>query len=171
MRLPELVNNLCGILGMRRKCSLPTTSRPANTVNLTVETVSHSKSLRKNNKLIVACKRGSPQYISGSQMNEDEPVSNCQTASSCANNFECTSVGSMQLCCPTVSSICSNAGGRPNDLLRSTNFDPGQPMKRTYSLTYSTSSRYYYDSEQGRCIAFTYHGALGNVRNIKINMY
>uniref|UniRef100_A0AC34QTC2 BPTI/Kunitz inhibitor domain-containing protein n=1 Tax=Panagrolaimus sp. JU765 TaxID=591449 RepID=A0AC34QTC2_9BILA len=113
------------------------------------------------------CKRGSPQYISGSQMNEDEPVNNCQTASSCANNFECTSVGSMQLCCPTVSSICSNAGGRPNDLLRSTNFDAGQPMKRTYSLTYSTSSRYYYDAEQGRCIAFTYHGALGNYNNFK----
>uniref|UniRef100_A0A914C9V7 BPTI/Kunitz inhibitor domain-containing protein n=1 Tax=Acrobeloides nanus TaxID=290746 RepID=A0A914C9V7_9BILA len=113
------------------------------------------------------CKRGSPQYISGAQMNEDEPVNNCQTASSCANHYECTSVGSMQLCCPTVASVCSNAGGRPNDLLRNTNFDPGQPMKRTYSLTYSTSSRYYYDAEQGRCIAFTYNGALGNFNNFK----
>ncbi|KAI6235899.1 hypothetical protein M3Y95_00100300 [Aphelenchoides besseyi] len=113
------------------------------------------------------CKRGSPQYRSGSQQNEDEPVSNCQTASSCANNFECTSVGSMQLCCPTVSSICSNSGGRPSDLQRSTNFDPGVSIKRTYTMTYSTSSRYYYDAEQGRCIAFTYNGALGSFNNFK----
>ncbi|KAI6212235.1 hypothetical protein M3Y99_01843500 [Aphelenchoides fujianensis] len=113
------------------------------------------------------CKRGPPQYRSGSQLNEDEPVSNCQTASSCGNNFECTSVGSMQLCCPTVSSICSNAGGRPNDLQRSTSYDPGVSMKRTYTMTYSTSSRYYYDSEQGRCIAFTYNGGLGNFNNYK----
>lgn len=113
------------------------------------------------------CKRGSPQYLTGSSQNEDEPVNNCQTASSCTSNFECTSIGSMQLCCPTVASVCSNAGGRPVDLLRSTNFDPGMTMKRTFAMTFSTSSRYYYDAEQGRCIAFTYNGALGNYNNFK----
>ncbi|CAI2349048.1 unnamed protein product [Caenorhabditis sp. 36 PRJEB53466] len=113
------------------------------------------------------CKRGSPQYLTGSSQNEDEPVNNCQTASSCTSNFECTSIGSMQLCCPTVASICSNTGGRPVDLIRSTNFDAGVLMKRSFSMTFSTSSRYYYDAEQGRCIAFTYNGALGNFNNFK----
>ncbi|CAJ0941855.1 unnamed protein product, partial [Mesorhabditis belari] len=113
------------------------------------------------------CKRGSPQYLTGQTQNEDEPVNNCQSASTCTSNFECNSVGSMQLCCPTVASICSNSGGRPADLLRSTNFDPGFTMKRSFSLTYATSSRYYYDAEQGRCIAFTYNGAHGNYNNFK----
>uniref|UniRef100_A0A1I7XAX5 Kunitz/Bovine pancreatic trypsin inhibitor domain protein n=1 Tax=Heterorhabditis bacteriophora TaxID=37862 RepID=A0A1I7XAX5_HETBA len=113
------------------------------------------------------CKRGSPQYLAGSNQNEDEPVNNCQTASSCTSNFECTSIGSMQLCCPTVASVCSNSGGRPVDLLRTSNFDPGFSIKRSFSMTYSTSSRYYYDPEQGRCIAFTYNGGLGNYNNFK----
>lgn len=88
-----------------------------------------------------ACKRGSPQYLTGASQNEDEAVNNCQTASSCTSNYECTSIGSMQLCCPTVASICSNAGGRPVDLLRTTNFDPGLSMKKSFSLSYATSSR------------------------------
>lgn len=141
------------------------------------KTREHCESYCRDSKLLplcasstsarIACKRGSPQYRTGSQQNEDEPVSNCQTASSCANNFECTAVGSMQLCCPTVASICSNLGGRPHDQQRSTNFDSGVSMKRTFSLTYSTASRYYYDTEQGRCIAFTYNGALGSFNNFK----
>lgn len=77
-----------------------------------------------------ACKRGSPQYSDGSILNEDQPVNNCQTMSSCQSNFECTTIGSAQLCCPTVASICSIAGGRPFDSSRRTNFDPGYPMKR-----------------------------------------
>ncbi|CAJ0607862.1 unnamed protein product [Cylicocyclus nassatus] len=113
------------------------------------------------------CKRGSPQYVTGSSQNEDEPINNCQTASSCTSNYECTTIGSMQMCCPTVASICSNTGGRPVDAIRHTNFDPGMSMKRSFSLTFSTSSRYYYDAEQGRCIAFTYNGALGNFNNFK----
>ncbi|PAV76107.1 hypothetical protein WR25_21575 isoform B [Diploscapter pachys] len=113
------------------------------------------------------CKRGSPQYMTGASQNEDESVNNCQTAASCTSNYECTSIGSMQLCCPTVASVCSSAGGRPVDLLRSTNFDSGVSMKRSFSMTYSTSSRYYYDPEQGRCIAFTYNGGLGNYNNFK----
>ncbi|KIH45804.1 Kunitz/Bovine pancreatic trypsin inhibitor domain protein, partial [Ancylostoma duodenale] len=117
--------------------------------------------------LIPACKRGSPQYTTGSSQNEDEPINNCQTASSCTSNYECTTIGSMQMCCPTVSSICSNTGGRPIDAIRNTNFDPGMSMKRSFSLSFSTSSRYYYDAEQGRCIAFTYNGALGNFNNFK----
>lgn len=136
--------------------------------------------------LISACKRGSPQYNTGTSQNEDEPIHNCQTAASCTSNFECTTIGSMQMCCPTVASICSNTGGRPIDAIRNTNFDPGMSMKRSFSLSFSTSSRfavflkaippfkvlihifrYYYDAEQGRCIAFTYNGALGNFNNFK----
>uniref|UniRef100_A0A1I7SU90 Kunitz/Bovine pancreatic trypsin inhibitor domain protein n=1 Tax=Bursaphelenchus xylophilus TaxID=6326 RepID=A0A1I7SU90_BURXY len=113
------------------------------------------------------CKRGPPQYRAGTSQNDDEPVSNCQTASSCANNYECTPVGSMQLCCPTVTSICSVAGGRPQDHSRSTPYDNGISMKRTFTMTYSSSSRYYYDPEQGRCTAFIYNGALGNFNNFK----
>ncbi|VDM45373.1 unnamed protein product [Toxocara canis] len=113
------------------------------------------------------CKRGSPQYSTGSTTNEDEPVNNCQTVSSCLSNYECSTVGSMQLCCPTVASICSNAGGRPLDALRSTNYDPGYTMKKSFGETFSLSSRYYYDVEQGRCVPFTYNGALGNFNNFK----
>ncbi|GMR42638.1 hypothetical protein PMAYCL1PPCAC_12833 [Pristionchus mayeri] len=113
------------------------------------------------------CKRGSPQYVVGATQNDDEPVGNCQTASSCTSNYECNSVGSMQLCCPTVASICSAAGGRPVDVLRSANFDAGHTMKRTFAMAFSTASRYYYDAEQGRCIAFTYNGGLGNFNNFK----
>ncbi|KAK6732185.1 hypothetical protein RB195_016518 [Necator americanus] len=96
------------------------------------------------------CKRGSPQYVTGGSQNEDEPINNCQTASSCTSNYECTTIG-----------------GRPADIVRNTNFDPGVTMKRSFSLSFSTSSRYYYDAEQGRCIAFTYNGALGNFNNFK----
>uniref|UniRef100_A0A913HEF1 BPTI/Kunitz inhibitor domain-containing protein n=1 Tax=Strongyloides stercoralis TaxID=6248 RepID=A0A913HEF1_STRER len=116
---------------------------------------------------LFTCKRGAPQYISRTVTNEDEPINNCQSTGTCGGNFECTSIGSMQLCCPTVSSICSNSGGRPMDLLRTTNFDPGYTMKRTHSLNFATSSRYYYDAEQGRCIPFTYNGAFGSFNNFK----
>ncbi|VDN44289.1 unnamed protein product, partial [Gongylonema pulchrum] len=113
------------------------------------------------------CKRGSPQYTESSQLIQDEqPVSNCQTMTSCQSNFECTSIGSAQLCCPTVASICSITGGRALDASsRSTSFDPGYPMKRMFGLNFETSGRYYYHQEQGRCMAFTYNGALGNYNN------
>lgn len=56
----------------------------------------------------------------------------------------------MQLCCPTVLNICSNAGGRiVVEGIRSTSYDPGVVVKRTYHLNYDTTSRYYYDTEQG----------------------
>uniref|UniRef100_A0AC35TNF6 Kunitz/Bovine pancreatic trypsin inhibitor domain protein n=1 Tax=Rhabditophanes sp. KR3021 TaxID=114890 RepID=A0AC35TNF6_9BILA len=112
-----------------------------------------------------SCKKGSPQYMSGPILNEDEPIGNCQTASSCGSGFECHSKGSQSLCCQTVASLCSNSGGRPIDLLRTTNFDPGFTMKKTFSLNYPSTSRYYYDSDQNRCIAFTFLGGFGNFNN------
>uniref|UniRef100_A0A1I7V943 BPTI/Kunitz inhibitor domain-containing protein n=1 Tax=Loa loa TaxID=7209 RepID=A0A1I7V943_LOALO len=75
------------------------------------------------------CKRGSPQYSVGGILNEEEPITNCQTMSSCSSNFECKTTGWRQLCCPSVASICSIAGGRPFDISRHTNFDPGYSMK------------------------------------------
>lgn len=72
-----------------------------------------------------------------------------------------------QMCCPTVSHICSIAGGRLHDTQRSTSYDAGVLIKRTYTQAYATSHRYYYDAEQGRCISFTYNGALGNFNNFK----
>ncbi|KAI1724653.1 kunitz/Bovine pancreatic trypsin inhibitor domain-containing protein [Ditylenchus destructor] len=113
------------------------------------------------------CKRGSPQYRAGNLLNEDEPISSCQTTSACGSNFECTSIGSMQLCCPTVTHMCSSSGGRPHDTQRSTSYDPGVLIKRTYTQAYATSHRYYYDTEQGRCMSFTYNGAMGNFNNFK----
>uniref|UniRef100_A0A915CB21 BPTI/Kunitz inhibitor domain-containing protein n=4 Tax=Parascaris univalens TaxID=6257 RepID=A0A915CB21_PARUN len=113
------------------------------------------------------CKRGAPQYVSGSTMNDDEPVNSCHSVSSCLSNFECSNVGSMQLCCPTVASICSSKGGRPHDPLRTTNFDPGYSIKKANGVSFPTTSRYYYDTEHGRCMPFTYNGAIGNFNNFK----
>lgn len=100
-------------------------------------------------------------------MHEDEPISSCQTTTTCGANHECTAIGSMQLCCPTVSYICSSAGGRTHDANRNTGFDAGVTVKKTFFQNYATSHRYYYDTEHGRCIAFTYNGALGNFNNFK----
>ncbi|KAL3103012.1 hypothetical protein niasHT_026460 [Heterodera trifolii] len=113
------------------------------------------------------CKRGSPQYKHGNTQNDDEPISACQSTSTCGPHFECTAIGSLHLCCPTVQNICSNHGARPYTLPRSNAFDPGVLVKKSYSTYYDTESRYYYDAEQGRCISFTYNGALGNFNNFK----
>lgn len=48
--------------------------------------------------------------------------------------------------------ICSHSGGRivpENARSAISSFDPGVLVKRTYHLNYETSSRYYYDTEQG----------------------
>uniref|UniRef100_A0A1I8EWG0 BPTI/Kunitz inhibitor domain-containing protein n=1 Tax=Wuchereria bancrofti TaxID=6293 RepID=A0A1I8EWG0_WUCBA len=113
------------------------------------------------------CKRGAPEYSVGRTLNEEEPITNCQTINSCSTNFECKTNDWRQLCCPSVTSICSIAGGRPLDPSRHTNFDPGYSMKRMFNLNFEKSRRYYYDSEQGRCTSFTYNGALGNFNNFK----
>ncbi|CAG9534594.1 unnamed protein product [Cercopithifilaria johnstoni] len=113
------------------------------------------------------CKRGLPQYLARRISNEEETINNCQTMTSCLSNFECKTIGWKQLCCPSVASICSIAGGRPLDTSRHTNFDPGYSVKRTFNLNFEKSRRYYYDSDQGRCISFTYNGALGNFNNFK----
>lgn len=63
--------------------------------------------------------------------------------------------------------MCSSSGGRPHDTQRSTSYDPGVLIKRTYTQAYATSHRYYYDTEQGRCMSFTYNGAMGNFNNFK----
>lgn len=117
--------------------------------------------------IIIACKRGSPEYKSKPHQNDDELINNCQTANVCGNNFECALVGSAQLCCPTISHICSNHGGRYYPLPRLTNYDPGVVVKKTYHQNYPSTYRYYYDVEQGRCMPFTYLGAFGNFNNFK----
>lgn len=106
--LLALASNSCGILGMRPRCNRPTTSRPESTANLIAVIVRKliQDSLHEIYGTLSACKRGSPQYMTGASQNEDEPVNNCQTAASCTSNYECTSIGSMQLCCPTVASVC-----------------------------------------------------------------
>ncbi|KAK6102220.1 Kunitz/Bovine pancreatic trypsin inhibitor domain family protein [Brugia pahangi] len=114
-----------------------------------------------------SCKRGAPEYSVGRILNEEEPITNCQTINSCSTNFECKANDWREVCCPSVTSICSIAGGRPLDPSRHTNFDPGYSMKRMFNLNFEKSRRYYYDSEQGRCTSFTYNGALGNFNNFK----
>lgn len=73
----------------------------------------------------------------------------------------------MQLCCPTISFICSNYGGRNHNSSRLTNYDIGAVVKKTYHENYPSTHRYYYDAEQGRCMPFNYLGALGNYNNFK----
>ncbi|VDK17861.1 unnamed protein product [Anisakis simplex] len=113
------------------------------------------------------CKRGSPQYTNAMTINDAEPVNTCQSVGTCLQNYECSTVGSMQFCCPNIASICSNAGGRPLEPIRSTHYDPGYSIKRSFGLSYAKSGRYYYDVEQGRCISFTYNGGFGNFNNFK----
>ncbi|VDM95097.1 unnamed protein product, partial [Thelazia callipaeda] len=127
------------------------------------KTREHCESYCKN-----TCKRGSPQYSTEDiAKNDGDLITDCRTVNQCSDDFDCISLGSAQLCCPTTASICSIAGGRPFDPFRHTNFDPGYSIKSKSDLNFEPSIRYYYDSEQKQCMPFTYKGILGNFNNFK----
>uniref|UniRef100_A0A914UKY9 BPTI/Kunitz inhibitor domain-containing protein n=1 Tax=Plectus sambesii TaxID=2011161 RepID=A0A914UKY9_9BILA len=118
-------------------------------------TVQHCESYCRD-----TCKRGSPQYQpSTTSLADEAPIGNCLTSTSCSTNFECTAIGSLQLCCPTIASVCGPLGGRPLATAGG-DFDSGYPRPGG-----QTTSRYYYDAEHGRCLPFEYAGSLGNYNN------
>uniref|UniRef100_A0A914UKJ1 BPTI/Kunitz inhibitor domain-containing protein n=1 Tax=Plectus sambesii TaxID=2011161 RepID=A0A914UKJ1_9BILA len=108
------------------------------------------------------CPRGSPQWNTAASFLNQAELTGCQTTAVCDANFECTTIGSEQWCCPTASSICGVDGGRSSDLtVLSTPYDAGY-------LTFNTGpsvTRFYYSVEQGRCLDFAYNGGLGNFNN------
>ncbi|KAK0420841.1 hypothetical protein QR680_014918 [Steinernema hermaphroditum] len=107
------------------------------------------------------CARGSPQYSIEAQVYLERAVTGCSNSVSCANDFQCNSVGSQHLCCPTPASVCSAKGARPMDLHpRSTVFHAG-----FMTTTGRESVRFYYDHNTGKCSDFIYKGAGGNFNN------
>uniref|UniRef100_A0A0K0E3E6 Kunitz/Bovine pancreatic trypsin inhibitor domain protein n=1 Tax=Strongyloides stercoralis TaxID=6248 RepID=A0A0K0E3E6_STRER len=105
--------------------------------------------------------RGSPEYEVRKTFIEETPITGCSINIPCSNNYECKSIGSLSLCCPSVQSICSSIGGRPLDSnIRDTIYHPGVHKQGT-----SPSTRFYYNPENGKCSPFTYNGAGGNYNN------
>uniref|UniRef100_A0A914YYM5 BPTI/Kunitz inhibitor domain-containing protein n=1 Tax=Panagrolaimus superbus TaxID=310955 RepID=A0A914YYM5_9BILA len=107
------------------------------------------------------CTRGSPQYTNEANVYAERPIHGCSTSITCANEYQCTAVGSQHLCCPTPSAICSTKGGRTLDLHpRTTPYHPGFT-----SHTSKENVRFYYDVSSGRCQDFVYKGNGGNYNN------
>ncbi|CAP32591.2 Protein CBG13980 [Caenorhabditis briggsae] len=78
-------------------------------------------------QLFSACPRGNPAYLStkGSPNSARLPQTGCSTANPCTDPFVCTEVASQSMCCASRKSICSEAGARFKDPLRSTPYDAG----------------------------------------------
>lgn len=127
-------------------------------------------------KTLLACRRGHPEFAASKFAILDEvPKTNCLvTNSKCDTDHACTLIGSQQTCCPTAgifnflvhetnpylsAHICSSQGGRFYLNKLPENYDRGILIAGNKATT-----RYYYDSEQGRCVNFLYHG-LGNFNN------
>uniref|UniRef100_A0A914UJW3 BPTI/Kunitz inhibitor domain-containing protein n=1 Tax=Plectus sambesii TaxID=2011161 RepID=A0A914UJW3_9BILA len=121
-------------------------------------TVEHCESYCRD-----ACARGSPEYDVRMTIVEESPINGCLQSPSCSANYECKTIGSLQWCCPTVSSICGPIGGRPDDPVifsRGTIYHSGLIKPGSTPAT-----RFFYDTENGRCTPFTYYGAGGNYNN------
>uniref|UniRef100_A0A0N5CCW1 Kunitz/Bovine pancreatic trypsin inhibitor domain protein n=1 Tax=Strongyloides papillosus TaxID=174720 RepID=A0A0N5CCW1_STREA len=108
------------------------------------------------------CVRSYPQYTKAKSILKERPITSCSTTTSCGNEYQCKSIGSEHLCCPTIASICSYKGGRMIDSLapRKTLYDPG-----FLSKTGKEHIRFYYNNEKKRCQSFLYKGAGGNFNN------
>ena len=88
---------------------------------------------------------------------KQEPVYCQGNDNGCNNpNYQCTTMGTLQQCCPTYLFICSRNGGIPTEVYNTAGglpteyFDVGIP-----DGSGSTSPRFYYDSREGRCIQFS----------------
>uniref|UniRef100_A0A158R459 BPTI/Kunitz inhibitor domain-containing protein n=1 Tax=Syphacia muris TaxID=451379 RepID=A0A158R459_9BILA len=75
------------------------------------QTIGHCESYCRD-----TCNRGSPQYRIEEKLQAERPLTRCSVSSGCANDYQCTSVGSLHLCCPTPGIVCGPLGGRPFDL-------------------------------------------------------
>uniref|UniRef100_A0A914CEW4 BPTI/Kunitz inhibitor domain-containing protein n=1 Tax=Acrobeloides nanus TaxID=290746 RepID=A0A914CEW4_9BILA len=98
------------------------------------------------------CSRGSPQYTveAVTQVFTERPLTGCTTSITCANDYQCTTIGSQHMCCPTPAVICSHKGGRPQDLhTRSSVFHTGFQVN-----TGKETTRFYYDPSTGKCQDF-----------------
>ncbi|KAI6187724.1 hypothetical protein M3Y98_00275600 [Aphelenchoides besseyi] len=122
------------------------------------KTVEHCESYCRD-----TCRRGPTQYNQHNRalILDETPVTNClHTSGGCGTEFHCTLIGSHQHCCPTIAHICSPLGGRSHDYLPVENFDKGMSIAGSRAV-----SRFYYDTEQGRCTNFLYEGGLGSYNN------
>uniref|UniRef100_A0AC34GWY3 BPTI/Kunitz inhibitor domain-containing protein n=1 Tax=Panagrolaimus sp. ES5 TaxID=591445 RepID=A0AC34GWY3_9BILA len=121
-------------------------------------TVEHCESFCRD-----ACARGSPEYDVRATFIEETPVTGCSQTATCGANYECKTIGSIQWCCPSVTSVCGIVGGRPLDPSihsRGAIYHSGVQKQGT-----APSTRFYYDTNSGKCSAFTYFGAGGNYNN------
>ncbi|ULT97722.1 hypothetical protein L3Y34_005506 [Caenorhabditis briggsae] len=132
------------------------------------ETLDHCESYCKD-----TCPRGNPAYLStkGSPNSARLPQTGCSTANPCTDPFVCTEVASQSMCCASRKSICSEAGARFKDPLRSTPYDAGhrfdQLTGETANYAVGISTRYYYNPTDGQCHPFTFNGFLGNFNNFQ----
>ncbi|VDP08184.1 unnamed protein product [Heligmosomoides polygyrus] len=161
------VSSSCGTRALRKRSTTRrTTSGPFSTASRTAEIVSERGVWGVGagcEGVLSACGRGSPQYSGEQRTGVERPVTSCSSsaAATCANDFQCSSVGSQHLCCPTPVSICSSRGGRPHDMTpRSSIFHQGFLV-----TTGRETVRFYYDTGTGRCQDFVYRGAGGNYNN------
>ncbi|CAJ0593741.1 unnamed protein product [Cylicocyclus nassatus] len=113
------------------------------------------------------CNRGLPLYRDRTTGVKQEPVYCQGNDNGCNNpNYQCTTMGTLQQCCPTYLFICSRNGGIPTEVYNTAGglpteyFDVGIP-----DGSGTTSPRFYYDSREGRCIQFSYLGQGGNFNN------
>ncbi|KAK0424287.1 hypothetical protein QR680_008593 [Steinernema hermaphroditum] len=113
------------------------------------------------------CNRGLPLYRDRTTGVKQEPVYCQGNDNGCNNpNYVCTTMGTLQQCCPTYLHICSRNGAIPTEVyntaggLPSEYFDVGIP-----DGSGNTYPRFYYDSREGRCIQFSYLGQGGNFNN------
>ncbi|EGT50209.1 hypothetical protein CAEBREN_03914 [Caenorhabditis brenneri] len=113
------------------------------------------------------CNRGLPLYRDRTTGVKQEPVYCQGNDNGCNNpNYQCTTMGTLQQCCPTYLFICSRNGGIPSEVYNTAGglpteyFDVGIP-----DGSGNTSPRFYYDSREGRCIQFSYLGQGGNFNN------
>uniref|UniRef100_A0A1I7UZ71 Kunitz/Bovine pancreatic trypsin inhibitor domain protein n=1 Tax=Caenorhabditis tropicalis TaxID=1561998 RepID=A0A1I7UZ71_9PELO len=138
-----------------------------------MDTTSHPIGVCCMNRAFTSCPRGNPAYLStkGSPNSARLPQTGCSTANPCTDPFVCTEVASQSMCCASRKSICSEAGARIKDALRSTPYDAGhrfdQLTGETANYAVGISTRYYYNPTDGQCHPFTFNGFLGNFNNFQ----
>lgn len=131
---------------------------------------------------VLACKRGNPQYSAGAGPNS-KPVqctSNAACQRSSPQQFQCTSIGAKQYCCPATGKwlhmvapgitviniqifcteyVCGNYGGRAYVTVPPGYDAGGYAVSGETSLTHT---RWFYNSVSKVCEMVNYKGHAGN---------